>query len=390
MTKNTKDMLWAASRSLLFYLAFSLTSTLMGIAMRSHTFSKYLGDFWNNRLYFQVNAVFSLFCLFSIASVFALHDPRLKERFGKLPEPANFLNTSSTILRDRFFWLEFAVFSVMSLAFTGMSPVRDIIFGYFSKIKIALVAKNLSGALIFAAFFLIISFLARLSTIRWWLQQNRKRKKENKGKLPPQIKLALQVAKTAIIWILGGWAMSVVFPVLVTIIGLIWFLCIPIIVIVVCVLFMQHFRAIYMRTRFIKSLESLCKREEIKLSVAGHPYRTIFIPDHGAHITINTPNAKYACRFIGAAKKTTPMFLLDNGNATYIKDRIIFKYFVYENFTFETENDVKKILIACPVPKALYAKNDSSEHLLDVGDRVLDYSVYNSSGFLNALERKCL
>ena len=389
MTKNVKNILLHALRSAIFFFTFCFTATLSGIAMRNDMFIRYTGDFWYNRLYFQVNAFFSLFCLFSIASVFAIHNTRLKDLFGRLCGAYSFSYVLKELLRDGFFWVEAAVFAILSFACTALSPMRDIIFGYLAGAKMAFEIKCLLAPFIFVVFFLVINLLAYHSTLLWWLKSKKKDSKV-KNKLPPQFKLARQAFTTAIIWIFCGWVMSIVFPVLLTTIGLAISFIIPSLVVLFIVLFWSHFRAIRIRAKCIKRLKAICQRDGLGFEIVGRPFRTLFIADHGAHVRITSEDESYACRFIGIASRTMPMFLLDNGYAKYERRYISIKHQVYEKFTFDANEGDKKILIACPVPRALYAQNHEAERLLDVGDKVLDYAVYNSSGFLNALERKCL
>ena len=391
MTKDLKNILLHGLRSTVFFFTFCFTATLAGAAMRNTTMTKYVEGFWTNRLYFQVNGVFALFCLFSMASVFSIHNVRLKELFGRICDAYSFSSVLKEILRDRFFWIESAVFAVMSFACTALSPMRDIIFGYLAGTKMAFEKKCLVAPLIFMVFFLVINFLAYHSTILWWLRTKEKKKaSKSKNKFPPQLKLARQAFTTALIWILCGWTVSVVFPGIISTAGLAMLLIIPILLIVLTMLSWSHLRAIRIRAKCIKRLKAICKRDGLGLEIVGHPFSTLFVADHGAHVRITSQDKSYACRFIGIASRLTPMFLLDNGYALYGQNHIIFKHQVYEKFTFDANEGDKKLLVACPVPHALYTKNNENERLLDVGDKVLDYVVYNSSGFLNALERKCI
>ena len=50
----------------------------------------------------------------------------------------------------------------------------------------------------------------------------------------------------------------------------------------------------------------------------------------------------------------------------------------------------KKCIIISPMPKHIYVEEGGAVRELFVGDRVWDYTVYNMSGFINAIDRDCL
>ncbi len=51
----------------------------------------------------------------------------------------------------------------------------------------------------------------------------------------------------------------------------------------------------------------------------------------------------------------------------------------------------RKIIIALPVPQNIYVSvNGSTPRSADTGENVGEYTLYNASGFLNALERGIL
>ncbi|MBP3395697.1 MAG: hypothetical protein J6L87_00865 [Clostridia bacterium] len=50
----------------------------------------------------------------------------------------------------------------------------------------------------------------------------------------------------------------------------------------------------------------------------------------------------------------------------------------------------QKILIVSPITNEIYTGNTVSHKPADVGERIGEYTLYNGSGFLNAIERDCL
>ena len=51
----------------------------------------------------------------------------------------------------------------------------------------------------------------------------------------------------------------------------------------------------------------------------------------------------------------------------------------------------KKILIVVPIPRKFFVStNQSSPRQADTGEKIGEYTIYNATGFLGALERDCL
>ena len=67
----------------------------------------------------------------------------------------------------------------------------------------------------------------------------------------------------------------------------------------------------------------------------------------------------------------------------------LFAYTTRQNFAFEGEGG-QKILIVCPIASEIFIGNTVKNRIADVGEPVGEYTVYNGSGFLNAIERDCL
>ena len=97
-----------------------------------------------------------------------------------------------------------------------------------------------------------------------------------------------------------------------------------------------------------------------------------------------------ACRFISQASRISPLYLHENGDTQYERDRFFFKHSVIDRYFFNADEGVQKVVIACPCRGRIIVKRDGAERVLDVGDKVMEYKIYNSSGFINAVERDCI
>jgi hypothetical protein len=149
-------------------------------------------------------------------------------------------------------------------------------------------------------------------------------------------------------------------------------------------------RTIRARQSCIKGVKRIAKNMSFSVSVNGHPYRSVFRPDDGPHVLLKNEKRLIACRFISAPKSKTPLYLYDDGTAIFENDRVIAKHYVSEKYFFDIDGEAQKIIIVCPCRGRIYLKREEEERLVDIGDRVMEYKIYNSSGFLNAIERDCI
>ncbi len=103
---------------------------------------------------------------------------------------------------------------------------------------------------------------------------------------------------------------------------------------------------------------------------------------------------KYDCKLFAGVFPGDPIVFSDKGNGLKQHTFWIFKVDVFHimtKFDFGYESDGKKILILLPIPRNFFVSvNESRPRPADVGERVGDYTIYNSTGFLGALDRNCL
>ena len=59
-------------------------------------------------------------------------------------------------------------------------------------------------------------------------------------------------------------------------------------------------------------------------------------------------------------------------------------------FDYSLDSENKKILIIAPTPKHAFICEDGKEKRLFTADKLWDFVVYESDGFIGSLERDCL
>ena len=64
---------------------------------------------------------------------------------------------------------------------------------------------------------------------------------------------------------------------------------------------------------------------------------------------------------------------------------------IYSKYNYSFQSNVKKCLILTCIPTQCYFK-DSSGYMrkIDTGEKIGEYTIYSSQGFLGALDRNCL
>lgn len=365
-----------------------LSSALAGLNIQSPMFTRYVLGFWNIQLYNKVSFIYSLFIFFSIASVLCLYNTSLKSAF------VNRDNKSVKfffIVKNPLFWIEFAVISAFSIVFSALTPIIFLTNGFLNNFS-NFALKTFLSILITLPSFLILYYLAYHSTLSWWEIQTKE--KDAQSTLKTVILFAVQFFITATLWIIGGIAVSIVYPMLFTAYTVIGVFKIPLLIIAVLfiIIFSTYRYAIiiYSKRKFIKKLRRVCKENGYNLSLHGRPYRSSFYPDEGYHLILSNQKLTIACRLISAPLKKTPIYLFENGYTTYEKNRIIYKHYISEKYFFDADSDTKKVVIVCPCLGKIFIKNATEEHLVDIGDRVMEYKLFNASGFINAIERDCL
>lgn len=167
------------------------------------------------------------------------------------------------------------------------------------------------------------------------------------------------------------------------------------------VFFILLFTAIYLipllnglhkRRKFIKKLKAICRDSGWELSAIKNPYASFFRSGIGSNFTITRGADEYKCAFVSTLHKRTPLIFTTNTDACF-RHRIGTKdhhYTINHSIEYGIRGDGKKCIILSPLPKKLFVESDGGSREILPGDRIWDYTVYNMSGFINAIDRNCL
>lgn len=378
----------ASAGSFLQLTVFLIISALSESLIRVTGSAREFRGFWTNELFDQVSFFYSLIILFSLTGIFALNNIGLKTDFFNRNSKIKKLNFA---LKNPTFWIEYAVFTLLSVLFFMLLPFSNLTTGFFSHMSRTngeLVAIAITIPTIFA-----IKLIAYISTFNWWTEENKKKKFKDNRK--PFISLIIQLGFSSLIYIFGGFAATIAFTMFSTAISIFAAIKFSIILTITLIIFsvlliiylIKQTEAVRQRYSMLKKVKSLGKKAGFSLELCAKPYSSSSLPDNAYNFIIRMNNRNIACRFVSSINKSIPVYLHENGTATYVHHKILYKHLVSEKYAFDAAEKVEKFIIVCPCNGNIFIKNDREERLSDVGDKCMEYKIYNSSGFINALER---
>ena len=164
--------------------------------------------------------------------------------------------------------------------------------------------------------------------------------------------------------------------------------------------------ALRKRRKLIKGIKRICKSNGYELSPIRAPYRGLFRFYEGADFCVRIGEQTYDCKLIGSKLKTGIMVFDYEGKfevrvnlrmlrvghvamgGAYMHQAQLPLFKTVTDYAFESEH--KKILIICPTCAVTAVIDRGSYTSIDTGSIIGEYKIYNSTGFLGALDRNCL
>ena len=175
--------------------------------------------------------------------------------------------------------------------------------------------------------------------------------------------------------------------------------------------------AIRIRKKLIKKLRKVAASSGYELSAISRPYASLFKPMNECNFTLKRDGKIYSCRFVGSYLHRAPMYFISDKHAYYLH-RFGTKnhhFDIMREFEYNFEGEGEKIIILNPVPKRAYAtmstyvdnswydddklasvmtvkdkKARDGARVLEPGDKIWGYGIYNTTSFIGAIDRRCL
>lgn len=158
------------------------------------------------------------------------------------------------------------------------------------------------------------------------------------------------------------------------------------------------------RRRLIVGIRRICRERGYELSAIRTPYWSLLYTRKGADFTVKVGETTYACKLL--AHHSLPTMRFDLEGTAELTMPIKFRYRTYgrmaarphdmgvslvkRKVTYAFESEHRKVLLLCPVPAHTLITGPNGGAELDTGAHIGDYRLYNTTGFLGALERNCL
>ncbi|MBR2621353.1 MAG: hypothetical protein IKC97_03155 [Clostridia bacterium] len=174
--------------------------------------------------------------------------------------------------------------------------------------------------------------------------------------------------------------------------------------IILAIAAIYYIRALRKRRRLILGMRKICAQKGYSLSHIRRPYLNLFFPQTGADFTLQTDKQCYECKMIGAVSGNRMLF--DMHGEVKIMHLVRFRFLqrfrtganalTMENALFSIsldyafESDYKKCLIVCPTAPETILTTSMGNAPVDTGSAIGEYTVYSTTGFINAIDRDCL
>ena len=390
MDSKVKSMGISALKTVILMALTLAVSALVRFLFVDNMFEQ---EYFSEQILNVWHMIFFLLIFNSLFFAIKRHDKNSRERFLNYAKSNKLRSHIKFVFSSLDFYVEYVCIVVLSIILPS-----SFLYGFVS--KILLVDNKLYTLLIILPIMLLLLFSSRITIQRnWYLESQKESKyssKEKKSKLPPIVKSVITVvlvycgAAILIPWFL---------PLLISLWNLggamlfVWiaFVMIAIVLITISV---YYIRAILKRKNFIKKLKKYCEDSFIFLSEIKKPYNSIFALHSGFDFTVEKKGVKYDCKFIAGIAPNSIIVLSDKGNGLKQNTVRLFKTELFHfmtKFDFGYESENKKIIILLPTPKTfLVSTNESPPHIADTGEKVGQYTIYSSTGFLNSLDRNCL
>ncbi len=304
------------------------------------------------------------------------------------------------ILSSIDYYVEIGCIAVVSFIFP-----TSFLYGFVNKsifygMELSDFDNKLYTLLIVLPIMFVILFTAHIIIQKsWYINAQRDKANSINGKDEKSSPVIKSVITVAIVYCCSAIALPWFLPMFVTLwnlggIKLFGGALLVLLVLALITIMSYYIRALLKRRSFIKKLKKYCSANSVYISDIKKPYLSLFVSQDGFDFTIEKNSTKYDCKFIAGIFPGSPIILTDKGNG--LKQDTV-RLFRVELFSFSTkfdfgyESENKKILILLPIPRKFFVSvNEAPPHPADVGEKAGKYTVYNSTGFLNALERGTL
>ena len=385
-----------------FLILFSakLVLALIKVSMKYEIYSlKFQNDIREaslNRCY----AILFLLILNSFILAYNSNDRAGKEKFLEYARKTNKISCLKFVTTTPFFYAEAFLLVVISAVFPTNFFYDFVPKAFFDGVELSAEDTKLYTLIIVFAALILVDFLAHLVVAKEWLKGiNGVIEDVEKGAPSYSFETVKRVFRIALLYVVASVIIVMFWPIFdsfnVVSGGKLVFLIIfwgTFSLLLVFSFF--SLRALIKRFFFVERLKKYCKANSVPLSEIVKPYSSIFVSHKGANFTVEKNGKKYDCKFMSSLFPGSPIIFSDKGVG--IKHTRIHLFHIelfskMKDFNYEFESENRKLLIIVPTPKKILSQIRGSKlGEADTGEKLGEYTIYNSSGFLNSLDRNLL
>ena len=380
-----KYVLLTVVRSTIKFFAFLAVFNIVNILFKRFT-EKYNME---NRSGWSLAIL--IFVILSVAWVFYYYNSRAKKYFlESCGTIAEFRKKQSPVwaFRSIDFFADTTICFILSLITAFVFEYEDIETLFFEKVNLYDVLEKLIVGILIGLIFLFVQWFTVYDVRKRWFREK---------DIPLKYEIFIisgYLCLITVMYTVGFYLAISYVPGIPSYIFLFKEMFGVIVALIVAILILIYFNRINKRKKFISKLKKCVRESGFELSKIEKPYLSVFKKVRGASFTVTAHQKTYQCKLISGKRKGVPIIFSDQGFLVFRRIIRIGKtelFSIYSKYDYTFESDVKKCLIITCIPANCYFKDASGHmHKMDTGEKIGEYTVYNSQGFLGALERDCL
>ncbi len=386
-------------RAVLIFFAFAGISRLAQATFYSNFFGE---QFYFGEHFFEIwNFIIILFVYQSTVYALRVSDRRARDSYCE--NSGNHLSFGREILKicaSFDFLCDFLCTALLSALLPASFCLGSVTGAFFFNANLSTAQIKLYTLAVILPIFFVLGLMAHFFVHKQWARMQLRGRfkdssKKDRGEIFDTVKNIVTVAFiyalsfSALPWIIPGvaalWEVTN---------GLLWLFFVAFALIMLAAAATYYIRALMKRKAFLRQIAVACKNSGAKLEGLKKPYASVFSMTDGFNFSVIKEKNKYDCKFICGVFPGSPIIFSDKGvgicnHPFHIGKAELFS--VMSKIDFGFESDGKKILIVLPIPRKIYVGTvNSGPRPADTGEKAGEYTIYNASGFIGALERDCL
>ncbi len=259
-------------------------------------------------------------------------------------------------------------------------------------------SSGIYPALVTFPIVLFLCFFARFEAVRYWKTLYRT---SNLEIIESKTRLIIRVAFIVIAYPIVLPFMPLIAFALVTVASAIAAIAIEmtvpvfiltVILIILALWWLKVLFAIRRRKRFLEKMKDAAAKMKFTVTEIKNAKISLITTKRKCTFSLIREKERYDCLVIGNPRYCVPVCFISESRG-YFRHRIgtpKHNITLESKFDYSLDTENKKILIISPTPKHAFIVEDGKEKRLFTADKLWDFVIYESDGFVGALERDCL